>query len=335
MTLGERKKLVVHIGLFKTGTTSVQYFLNSNMYHLFEQGFYYPATGRHPRAHVQHTLISDAFMKVPSSRGDFAFANGVNSKIVTDMVLHEMDIANRQTNIISSESLCLLDQAGVERFGEVFHDYDIRPIVYLRNMVDLADASYQTQVMSNAAPKSPKVEDSGFFSWPTALDIFGRCKRWASISGTGKIITRDYEQSKSPGIVHDFCQVVGIDVSKTEKTYLNSTLNKSVPMSRVLLRHKLSSLNLNPAEFEEMILAESVDAAGSYIPPQLQIDMHASYVDQLARLRDENLIENSNINFAPEFVEKPYIGGLYENLDERIDQYRQEPTKVVVLNEPG
>ncbi|MGL4488946.1 MAG: hypothetical protein ACRCU5_05820 [Rhizobiaceae bacterium] len=293
------------------------------MFHLFEQGLYYPSTGRHPRAHVQHVLVSDAFTKAPSSQGDFAFANGVNSKTVTDMLLHEMDIADRHTNIISSESLCLLNDESVQRFGQVFADYDIRPIVYLRNMVDLADASYQTQVMSNAAPKSTRVEDSGFAHWPAVLDLYGRCKRWASISGNGKIIARDFEQSKSRGIVPDFCAVVGIDTTKTDNTYLNSNLNKSLSMSRVLLRHKLFSLDVNPVGVEGKILAEYGDSSGSYIPAILQGEMHRSYLDQLKRLSEENLVDHANLNLDVPFVEKKYIGNLYDGLEDKIEQYRK------------
>jgi hypothetical protein len=328
METGARKKLLVHVGIFKTGTTSIQYFLNSNMYHLFEQGFYYPSTGRHPRAHVQHTLVSDSFTKVSSAKGDFALANGVKSKVVTDMLLHELELAGRSTNILSSESFCLLDQESVEQFAVVFKDYDIRPIIYLRNLVDLADASYQTRVMTNSAPKSSFIKDSGFYSWPTAFDVFGMCARWANISGNGKLIVRDFDRPNAKGVVSDFCDVINIDIAKTDQTYVNAKLNKSVSMSRVLLRHKLQSLDSYNTVLEERILSKNSDVHGSYIPVSLQRDMFESYVKQIDRIASEIPLEKSNIDLNKVFKEKQYIGGMFESLDNNISEYQQSSSPI-------
>ncbi len=50
--MGEKRRLVVHIGEHKTGTTSIQYFLHTEMAALARLGFYYPGTGLAAHQHA-------------------------------------------------------------------------------------------------------------------------------------------------------------------------------------------------------------------------------------------------------------------------------------------
>jgi hypothetical protein len=316
------KKIFVHIGLFKTGSTSIQYFLNSNMFHLYEKDYFYPSTGRHPRAHVQHTLVSDAFKKTQSSAGDFVLSDEINPSLIIDMLLHEISIAGRNNTIISSESFCTLSRDSVEFFGEKFKNFDIVPIIYVRNMVDLADASYQTHIMTNSTKKS--FVEMGFESWPYAFDIVAMCKSWSSISKDNKIIIRDFDNLTDGNVIVDFCQSIGLGLSGLDQTLLNGRLNVSIPMIGVLLKHKLVNAGENLIEVEKFIREIKPDKESKHqsaVPYLLQKQMHDSYQKQMRSIRDSDYGINLNFKEDQEFREKVFIGDAVENINSIVKAY--------------
>jgi hypothetical protein len=119
--------IFLHVGLLKTGTTSIQHVLSANAARLAETGFIYPASGRGrygPDAH--HNLAYELGAKF-RDLGRFEEAQGGWNDC-----LSELKRSNAQHAIISSEAFSLLRSEEIKRLAEQLQDHSVTPVLYLR-----------------------------------------------------------------------------------------------------------------------------------------------------------------------------------------------------------
>jgi len=296
-----RKKLYVHIGMYKTGTTSIQYFLTANTQTLYDLGILYPSTGRHPRAHVQHALIAEAFFPETILGGDFALDNPVDGPLIIKALLHEISLSNISNVVISSESLCVLPPEGVEKFGEAFKDFDIVPIVYIRNFCDLADASYQTKIMHNASTRS--FQELGFLEWGSSMDLVTMCRNWAGIAHNKKIIVQCYDDPDHKNSVKSFAKHVGIDLRRTDNSQIETSFNHSVSATHVIIRRDLINAGIDLKHVEGLLFQLSklpIEEKQTMVPPSARKELTEAYVKQLKALAESDFV--TGLNVKPEML---------------------------------
>lgn len=313
------RRLYVHIGMYKTGTTSIQYYLHANMQRLNNIGILYPSTGRHPRAHVQHALIAEAFADTPIVAGDFSLKAKVDGPLVLSALRHEIDLAGMQKVILSSESLCSLPAAGIAKFAEAFQNFEIVPIVYIRNFCDLADASYQTSVMHNVTTQT--FRELGLQNFGSSNDIVEMCRRWAAIAHDGKIKVQNYDDPEHKNSIVSFAGLVGIDIAQMDNSLMNSPLNTSVSATHVVIKRELRNAGIDPKHVEGLLAQLSrlpIKEKQTMVPPDVRPELARAYAQQLEALSKCSFV--TGLKITPEMLnpdtktDKVFIPNIYQAL---------------------
>lgn len=233
-----KRRLIVHLGLHKTGTTTIQQYLATHTYGLFCVEALYPCTGRHPLASTQHALLASGFFSPDLPGGVFGLKGPVDVDLVTRALLHEIELAGLPTVILSSEEFSRFDAGVVRHFARTFSDFDIVPIAFLRNLVDAFEAYYGTFIRytDSALPPDP---DS---MMPT--DLLDPFRAWAEVAADGRITVVDYDASVSGNSVQDFCDAVGLVGPWLPDSSTMPRLNPSLPPSWTALARELREIGI-------------------------------------------------------------------------------------------
>ena len=144
------KEVILHIGAHKTGSTALQNFLHENGKILSKNKIYYPDFNMGMNYH--HVLLRPI---CKPQKNDFIWDIGHEFSLETkdDFSDYFSTILSKDFNrlVVSTEFLFLnkpffrniIEDANfVEYIREVFSDYKIRPVVYLRNPMDWVESCY-------------------------------------------------------------------------------------------------------------------------------------------------------------------------------------------------
>lgn len=118
------KKIFLHIGLSKTGSTTIQSFLAINRDNLYNFGYLHPQTGTNPREKEKphHNL---AWQITGRKKADITLGTWKD--------LHqEIDSSNLNKIIITSESFQGVDEKQIKILESELKPYEVKIIVYLR-----------------------------------------------------------------------------------------------------------------------------------------------------------------------------------------------------------
>lgn len=210
-------RMYLHIGVEKTGTSSIQQFLRINRDALKESGLLFP---RAPGAENHMALAAAA--QNERKRDDLRLIYGLDSvakihdfrKQLAEKLLAESEEAGCHTVVLSGEhcSSRLTTPAEVELLWRMLQSltHDIRVIVYLRRQDEFLCSTYSTDVKSGftGPMKLPSAElrDQRYNYYPLL-------QRWNSVAGRANLICRIYDRGalKDGDVVADFLQLVGLD----------------------------------------------------------------------------------------------------------------------------
>ncbi|MGQ0631424.1 MAG: hypothetical protein ACT4P1_10295 [Sporichthyaceae bacterium] len=237
-----RPRLIVHLGLHKTGTTSIQQYLSDNPYGLYKAGVLYPSTGRHPVAATQHALLANGFHDHPLF-GIFALAKPIDTDLVTRALIHEVELSGYGTVVVSAEEMARFDEAAIGRFTSAFSDFDIYPLVFVRNLADLLDAYYSTLIFYSGVTDPPGLN-------LVQTDLGGPLRTWAAAAADGRICVVDYDASPSGDSVVDFLLACEIDSLALPSPGHSARLNQSASPALVALVRDLRKAGASEEHLE-------------------------------------------------------------------------------------
>ncbi len=193
---------VLHVGTHKTGTTSLQYFLQSNAEALERAGIAFSKTGWYGVVPGNHNVAWDLLAG--------HFDNYVRQ------LKHELQELSAQSIVLSAEDLSLLHQRPLElaRFIEMIRGAGFNPkiLVYLRDQAGFAESMYAERIKHGSVEQFEeyveRVIDSGTheaggstidFRYDRMLDSF------AEAVGRENVLARPYSRSGDDlAIFHDF-----------------------------------------------------------------------------------------------------------------------------------
>ena len=189
----------VHIGLHKTGTTTIQAGLRLNEKLLNKHGILYPK-------------------KLGNAHHNICWEIRQEKRFTTDRItiaeLNQMIASYRDENIlISTEDLCFLTPEQIDAFLAAFPNVEVYIILYLRNQNSLAQSMY-SQMTKNGhfLPKFPRwLEKRGLPDRRLAFDRL--IADWEARVGRDHMRVALLEDARgSESILHHFLQTTGLPV---------------------------------------------------------------------------------------------------------------------------
>lgn len=186
--------MYVHIGMHKTGTTSIQVFLYEIRQALKTHGIVYPETACPPEAVFGQHMIAWAFMTNPDYVPQFVketmeATGGVERGLGKDMK-DEIAASGMKRIILSSEELDCLTTEEIERFAACFSEYRLKPVVFLRNTADFLEACFKTNVVHY---DELRIIDVYANNQRSRIDTYQFISDWAKLSHDGKVSVVDYD----------------------------------------------------------------------------------------------------------------------------------------------
>ena len=220
--------LILHIGIHKTGTTSIQNFLYNNREKLLDiHHILYPQTGVSTgRGHPMYPW-SIRGVKRPD-------VNVINTKHLFRTLLHEVEQYEPNYVLISSEEFDNLKISEIYKFREIINYFGLKLdkiICYIRRQ-DLAVESFYRQVVKGVMARYKGT----FREYITTkqiitdvLDYYNLLSRWRQAFPEVEVIPRIYDRKFFPegNVILDFLSALGIEMSeaKTTKIEVNTSLS--------------------------------------------------------------------------------------------------------------
>jgi hypothetical protein len=215
-------KVFLHIGLHRTGTTAIQYFLADNAQRLEDAAITVANAGTPPGLRGNHEL---AWACLPRSQSESCWRD------------LDAELARRHGKrmIVSSEEFSRLDNKGIRFVAEFFRErgVELHVIVYLRNQVDLAESYYRI-VVSHYEERRSLRQFMGDCASEYRLDYLDLLNNWADAVGRDFLHVRLWEKSSLPdGIIPDFCALTGIPFDEKYSKPLQN-INHGLPFTALV-----------------------------------------------------------------------------------------------------
>ena len=201
-------KFIVHIGPPKTGTSSLQEALSQNRDQLLDQGYDYPAFGRHP--------------DMPQLPGHHGIAQSLQQgALPAGFQAWLSQLSGDHRVILSSENFAHVPTTGVQLLVQALGAENVEIIYYVRRWEQLLPSVWQELVKHghsqsyleflNHQTSAPMA--SVYLNYMNVLD------RWAAETGLNNLRIFSYDNLRSEGgdIVQHFCtQVLGIQLQQDQ-----------------------------------------------------------------------------------------------------------------------
>lgn len=229
------KTLFLHIGLQKTGTTSIQTFLTRNQSLLAEHGFVYPDPAKvrigldgHNHGHL--ALCLTGYWRDPGYQLSREEAWGE---------LRDLYCESDGHLLVSTEGLSTPQIVPHIRFiGKVLRGIEVKVIIYLRRQDIFVQSVYKERLKGGERREFQQAFEQG--DYPRLLDFYSILDCWQRYLGKDNIIVRPFEREQlhNGDVLADFLHVTGIDdIQGLERPsmHANSTMNRNVlEISRAL-----------------------------------------------------------------------------------------------------
>lgn len=222
VTENRKRKIYLHIGTEKTGTSYLQSFLSQNNLALNDQGFCYPSNQKLKYFYNKgHFPLVGCLLE---TQIDFLSPE----KIFADNEVYDSlkdDIKNSADNVILSAehfSSRIKDKASLKKIKNLLADFHIYVVIYFRPEYEIINSSYYTGVQGG---RSDPLDIGNLKAEDHLLDYDFIINLWGSIFGYENLIVRDYKNLVNNNLAYDFLNILGI--SDKIKFTLPDIQNKS------------------------------------------------------------------------------------------------------------
>lgn len=282
------KKLVVHIGLHKTGTTSVQNFFSESRDSISASGLYYPTTGcaQHEGAH--HNIYRN-YTRNSDEKARFKPNLGGEEQLLEEIKSTDKDV------LLSSEGFWVLARDEPEQFKDfisVLSRYrKLLIVVTWRNAAEYCESIY-----FQAAKFKQMVGIDQAARWFSAMPAeFKKVVTFVSSELNIETCIVQYSSDMIAVFSQMISDVLGIRIEATRNLQGYRGLSLS-PAQKILAAHlSLSRVRLDDEAYKAVMkaLGDGVSApeagkGGSILPESLQKKLLDLSVDGLREVLKEN-----------------------------------------------
>jgi hypothetical protein len=254
MSLAE---LVVHVGMGKTGTSSIQHFLRANEEALAEHGVLYPRSPggrRHirlglfitPDAEFAGSRVARRQSQDPAWREQILASPAAFREAFEAALADEIDASGLSRVLMSDEAVFGSSEGSMRLLGDFArrHGAALRLVCYLRRQDDHVISRYQQAVkwgeVRRIAERTAELELSPTYDYDERLDA------WSRLAEPADLVVRRFERDRFHGgsLTHDFLEAAGVAVDPAaldeEPPTLNESLDaESVEFLRILNLHRV------------------------------------------------------------------------------------------------
>ena len=329
-----RPRLVLHVGYPKTGTTSLQHFCVVNDTLLRRHELLYPRTGRINVAHY-----------------GFSFRMGFGSydrieelpplnQLVADLH-HELSNAGLSRALLSSEFFILA--SAPETVRDVFKDFDVTALFYLRRHDRVWESAYGQSLQSTPAPGwDPTIESyvlHQIASSPIPYDYLATLRRWAGVFGKANIVVRPFGESAGGDALYvDFLGALGVETDGPLQ--LPGRTNPSASY-KTLIAIDMVQRSAVPAPFRRAIVLKLLQADAALerpdrtelLSPRNRVSIVERYRPMYAAIAREFLGRANGLLFAEAVPhrEQPWVGPTEPTHRELAEMLLQAASSLVTL----
>lgn len=236
------KTAILHVGLPKTGTTSIQSALFAARENLLSQcGIFYPSVSENLNAVLCMSFFEDPRMHIEAALQGLDTLE--SAREWSDRLLRELESDLRSTEwqmaVLSAEGLSNFSAEDHERLAAWLRTFvdDIRVMFWTRNPVTYASSVSQQLVKGGMTFDDILASDS-------ALPFFeGRCNNLIHVYGRSNVEIHVFEEAMQSvgGIVGGFCRAIGIPPDLSEVVLRSARAeNQSMSHLAVLLLEALN-----------------------------------------------------------------------------------------------
>jgi len=283
--------LYLHIGTGKTGTTTIQSFLNSNRSYLVKNYLcLYPNTNNGPERYGSGSCRNHL---------DF-FKRADEGNLFADI---ERIIRYSQKRCIDKIVFSWEGLFDRPRFAKlcadaIFSNNKITPVIllYIRRQDQWLESAWKQWYL-----KDKKYRDFNHFIDSYHIDWEANLEAWTNTFGKEHIIIQPYERTQlKGGLIQDFLDKLGIDYTSgiwnnLEEEDYNVGFNRDI----------LEILHLNKGFYQDVNDSRLTNMFGRYLPSQFKKKAFESYSLLSPRQRHDIMEKYSHFN---EYIAKEFLG---------------------------
>jgi len=218
----ERSEVVLHVGMGKTGTSSLQAMLHHNRAGLVERGVLYPASpGR--RRHLRLGLAMQSEDRTPPMSLDWrrqqVSTPAELRPLFEDQLFAELAAARAPRLLFSDEALFGSTDDGIRNLRDLMDRIatTVRVVVYLRRQDDHLASRYQQEVKRAGEVRRLAARlDQADFSHK--YDYHARLRAWRALMHPDAIVVRAFEPERfaDGSLARDFLEATGLGIRPDE-----------------------------------------------------------------------------------------------------------------------
>lgn len=200
-----KDQLTVHIGMHKTGTSTIQAQLVESRSSLRSQGILYAETGRQP--FPQHPKHSSLFKSLVLGPAEF--------QKEFDIVMREYQASGCSTLVLSEEAFSspYFDKFNFRLFKKFLPHFDIRVVCFLRRQDTFAESLWNQHTKIEKQSK----DITGFLEVPKnrlRFDYVGMLDFWANFA---EVVAVGFEGAVQKGLEKTFSAASGVPILTSSK----------------------------------------------------------------------------------------------------------------------
>lgn len=281
-------KIIIHVGQYKTGSTSIQKMMWGARYDLLDHGILYPQSFVRDAAHF---LITDGL------RNSFR-----NTSVQTDLepLREEIEASSAEVAVISCEAL---SGATVRRFApemmlymwrrlaELFDGFDVRVLFYTRRQ----DESINSRIIQEIKGQSRKsmIDYEAFLYANSSLNFHYFFGLLEQVFGKGKVDSRLYDRNYlyHTDVRYDFLNYLGLSNDSLAVTGDEDNVS---PSSRLIALYRvLNAMGLDVSTYSAINhgLWEEFNVAGGGDKAVVLGKLERQRVMEFYRVDNERFVE--------------------------------------------
>lgn len=308
---GDVSTIVFHIGVHKTGTTSLQAFLRANATLLSTVGIYTPKAG---------CIDAASYANVHNVAWQLLGINLFNPAFGSwESLLAELRRVRPRMAILSAEDLEFLDDAQVQALSQAIPDFDKVVVVYLRRHDELLTSEYTHQLREGITTQT-------FDQWyefsktDPRFDFVTLLSRWRAAGFEVRVRSFHAQCREQADLCRDFLQAIGAPNELVLKSTPVEPQNQKLPGNvAILLRESMSIIDRtfdvggNRSELAATVwwhLLQFLPRGPSFNPmsDRIRAELAAKYVQDFSRVEAD--YANGKQLFPRETASEPTFAAL-------------------------